>query len=348
MKTRLAVVGVLAVCAALAVVLAGGSAAASQSPSATARSAGGAGSTSSVQSFAPPASCSPCLYYSGDFDPNDVNANGLANENDASISDPRVYTPVTPNAPWLVTGLLENTLSQLTPTTITWEIRTGVSEGNGGTVYASGSGAPTQTATGRSAFGYTEYTDFVSTSPILLQAGVTYWINVTPVCTACGGRAFESNVPPGTAANHVGPANVVDNSFFNSAFFGANFTNADNEGTFPLFSFGIKGSLATTITVTKHLISNPGDPAKFNLRVDGTTYAANVGDGGSTGYVVVGPGTHTVSETAGLNANLSNYQARIECSDGSAKYGTSLSGVTVASGTQVFCLITNTRRLFHT
>jgi hypothetical protein len=101
-----------------------------------------------------------------------------------------------------------------------------------------------------------------------------------------------------------------------------------------------------TITVTKHLISSSFDPAKFNLRIDGTTYAANVGDGGTTGAVSVGAGTHTVSETAGTNANLGNYTARIACSDGSAGYGTSLSGITVGAGGNVTCTITNTRRLF--
>ncbi len=103
-----------------------------------------------------------------------------------------------------------------------------------------------------------------------------------------------------------------------------------------------------TITVTKHLVSNSLDPAKFNLRIDGTTYAANVGNGGTTGAVTVPTGAHTVSETAGVNANMSNYTARIACSDGSAGYGTSLSGIQVSAGGSVTCTITNTRKLFKT
>ena len=343
MKARLAALGVLVTFAVLAVVLSSGSAAASH-PAVAARALGGSGKGNAPQKFAPPTACSPCLYYSGDFDPNDANANGLANEDDAIVNDAHVYTPVTPDGTWHATGLFINTLSGLTPTSATWEIRTGVSEGNGGSVVASGSGAVTQTATGRSDFGFTEYTDSVSVS-VTLNAGTTYWINVTPVCVACSNRAFESDVPPGTAANHVGPANIVDDSFFNSTFFGANFTSTENEGTFQLFSFGVVGTSNPTITVTKHLISNSNDPAKFNLRIDGTTYAANVGDGGTTGAVTVTPGTHTVSETAGLNANMNNYQARIACSDGSAAYATSLQ-VTVSQGEQLTCTITNTRKLF--
>ena len=34
---------------------------------------------------------------------------------------------------------------------------------------------------------------------------------------------------------------VSNQQFFNSAFFGANFTNANNEGVFPTFSSGVIG-----------------------------------------------------------------------------------------------------------
>jgi hypothetical protein len=345
MKRRLALVGALAACAALAAVLGGGSATASQQPAATARALGGHSNASQAHSFAPPAACSPCLYYSGDFDPNDANANGLANEVDAIITTgSSQYAPVTPNVTWQVSGLFMNVLSGLTPTSANWEIRTGVSAGNGGTLVASGSGAVTQTATGRSAFGFTEYTDSVAVN-VVLNAGTTYWINVTPVCNACDNRAFATNVPPGTAANHVGPANILNQNFWNSAFFGENFANSNDGGAFSLFSFGVSGTSNPTITVNKHLISNSSDPAKFNLRIDSVTYAANVGDGGTTGAVAVTTGTHTVSETAGTGANLSNYQARIACSDGSAAYGTSMQ-VTLTAGEQLTCTITNTRKLF--
>jgi Prealbumin-like fold domain len=109
----------------------------------------------------------------------------------------------------------------------------------------------------------------------------------------------------------------------------------------------LSGLATGTITVTKHLISNPIDPAKFNLRIDGTTHAANVGNGGTTGAVTVSTGDHTVSETAGVNANLGNYTARIACSDGSAAYSTSLP-VHVDPGQNITCTITNTRKLFRT
>ncbi len=102
--------------------------------------------------------------------------------------------------------------------------------------------------------------------------------------------------------------------------------------------------------VIKHLVSNPADPARFNLWIDGALYKANAGNGGTTGSIAVLPGVgHTVSETAGVNADMSKYSAKISCSDGSAGNGTSLSGVTPATvATVVTCTITNTRKLFKT
>jgi hypothetical protein len=348
MRTRLGVLGVLAVCAAFAVALTSGSAGASQGPSATVRGASGQSSTNNVQSFAPPAACSPCLYYSGDFNAADPNADGLSNEVDALITTgAHVYTPVTPDSQWTVSGLLVNTLSQLVPTSATWEIRTGVSSGNGGTLVASGSGAVTQTATGRSGFGFTEYTDSVAVSPaVTLPYGTTYWINVTPVCAGCGGRAFESNVPPATAANHVGPANVLNTSYFNSVFFGANFTNANNEGPFPLFSFGVSGTATVqTLTVTKQVQSNSQDPGRWDLNIDGTTYASCVGNGGTTGPVHVTPGYHDVSEDTCIPSG--SFTTYITCSDGShISNSTDLSGVYVAPGGSTTCTIRNVRKLY--
>jgi hypothetical protein len=184
------------------------------------------------------------LFYGGDFDPNNPNANALANENDAIVGG----TPygaatyqnfVEPNPePWRVTGLFTNNLSQLAPTAGYWEIRQGVLEGNGGTLLASGTGAITHTPTGRSGFGYTEYKDEVALNPQPLPPG-EYWFAVVPVCTTCAGRSFNSNT---FGLNSVA-TQVSDQQFFNSSFFGANFTNADNEGVFPTFSSGVEGTV---------------------------------------------------------------------------------------------------------
>ena len=175
-----------------------------------------------------------CAFYAGDLDVNDPNQNGLANENDAIVGGSPYGAATYQNfnfAGGTVVGLATNNLSQLNPSTAYWEIRSGVSEGNGGTLIASGTGATSNQATGRSDFGYTEYTDAVMFDPKTLDAG-TYWFAVVPVDPNNAGRSFNSDTD---GLNSVGSQNN-NQQYFNSAFFGANFTNANNEGVFAAFS----------------------------------------------------------------------------------------------------------------
>jgi hypothetical protein len=181
------------------------------------------------------------LFYSGDFDPNNPNANGLANENDAIVGGnpygAATYQNFTLGSDSTATGLFTNNLSQLTPTSGYWEIRSGMSEGNGGTLVASGTGSVTNNPTGRSGFGYTEYTNEVDGLSISLSGGTQYWEAVVPVCTTCAGRSFNSNT---FGLNSIG-SQQSNLQFWNSSFFGANYTNANNEGVFQSFSAGVVG-----------------------------------------------------------------------------------------------------------
>jgi hypothetical protein len=190
-----------------------------------------------------PAGASGLLYYGGDLDPNNANANALANETDAIIGGSpygaATYDNFVVSGPtWHVTGLFTNNLSQLSPETAYYEIRTGVSEGNGGTVVYSGTASVTQTATGRSAFGYAEYQDLVSVDFALSDG--TYWMSVVPNDPDAEGRSFNSNT---FGLNAVGTHNA-DFDYWNSGFFGANFTNADTQNVFPGFSDGVYGTAA--------------------------------------------------------------------------------------------------------
>jgi hypothetical protein len=183
-----------------------------------------------------------CLFYGGDFDPNNPNANGLANETDAIVSGSpygsAIYQNFTLPAPDTAISLFTDNLSGLNPATGYWEVRSGVSEGNGGTLVASGTSAMTQTATGRSGFGFTEFRDQVDNLSVSLDAGTTYWVAVVPNDPNNGNRSFESNT---FGAGRVG--NTTDNmQYWNSAFFGVNFTNANNAGVFPAFSTGVIGA----------------------------------------------------------------------------------------------------------
>ncbi len=176
-----------------------------------------------------------CAFYGGDLDLNDPNQNGLANENDALVGGMPYGAAVYQNFKWTnnagpLVGLATNNLSGLNPTTAYWEIRSGVSEGNGGTLIASGTAPTFNQATGRSDFGFTEYTNFVNAF-VMLKSG-TYWMAVVPNDPNNPNRSYNSNTD---GLNSAG-SQISGQQFWNSAYFGANFTNANNEGVFNTFS----------------------------------------------------------------------------------------------------------------
>lgn len=180
-------------------------------------------------------------FYGGDMDPNNPNSRALANETDTTVpGDPygsATYQNFYALSNINVTGLFTNNLSSNTPTSGYWEIRSGISEGNGGTLIASGTDPNiTNDPTGRSRAGYTEYHNQVATN-VNLAAG-QYWFAVVPTCPDCAGRTFNSNT---FGLNAVGQSDL-DLEYANSAYFGWNFTNADNTNppyTFPSFSNGV-------------------------------------------------------------------------------------------------------------
>ncbi len=136
-----------------------------------------------------------CAFYAGDLDLNDPNQNGLANENDAIVGGSPYGAATYQNFQWSggsVTGLASNNLSGLNPATAYWEIRSGVSEGNGGTLIASGTGATSNQATGRADFGFNEYTNFVGGLSVSLGAG-QYWMAVVPQDPGNANRSYNSD-----------------------------------------------------------------------------------------------------------------------------------------------------------
>jgi len=194
-----------------------------------------------------------CYFYGGDLDPNNPNANGLANETDNIVGGSpygaATYQNFVVTGGLYVSGLFTNNLSALHPTSGYWEIRRGVSEGNGGTLVASGTATGSnfvQTPTGRSDFGYTEYSDVVGCGNyecqslnVTLTAG-TYWFAVVPTgdvpaTLRNSNRSFNSNT---FGLNSIG-TQINNQQYWNSSFFGANFTNANNDGVFQTFSSGV-------------------------------------------------------------------------------------------------------------
>ena len=96
------------------------------------------------------------------------------------------------------------------------------------------------------------------------------------------------------------------------------------------------------ITVIKKLFP-ASDSGRFDLKVDGSTVKAAAGDGG-TGSVYVKPGTHHATETAVGGTNLSDYTASIECKKTPTRTGGGGGTVTLGSGDEAVCTITNTRK----
>ncbi len=206
----------------------------------------------------PPALCSPCLFYGGDLDTASINAAGMSDENTLLIAGGSatygsVVIPEGVTAS--VYGIVFNVQADAAfdPLSATYDIRTGVSEGDGGTSIASGSGAILVQPTGRVFLGLSEYTIAVSwTTPVSLTPG-QYWFNAEPQClnTLDGScsvfRQFVSNTT--SVANSVHVAwQPVNEMFLNSAYFGFTWANwcdsslGFNSQQCGLMSFGLRGT----------------------------------------------------------------------------------------------------------
>jgi hypothetical protein len=215
-----------------------------------------------------------CLFYGGDFLYNPLYPpflpNGLANENTLFIpGDPygaAVWIPFTvpTGQTWNVKGLFTNDMSSygvldqgtLPNAVAYWSINEEVFAGSPGVVVDSGTSPATSTATGRAAFGLTEYTVQVTGLSITLTAG-TYWLTVVPICTNsanpyCGGVFFVSDVEylNTTPTNAYGPAEPLSQSFFDSPLFGETFAPTNGpvgacggDGC-DAFSAGVLGTIA--------------------------------------------------------------------------------------------------------
>lgn len=177
------------------------------------------------------------LWYNGDFN----GVNGLSSERNTVVSQSMVFDNfVVTGAGWTINSVFGNFLSNFTWSTADFEIRTGVSLGNAGSLVASGSGAATQVATGRSGLGFDEYTATISGLSIFLNPG-TYWLGVSVVGSGNNGndRAFLST----TSGTNGSNATIDGVAYFNSTFFFANFATASGQtGTPSDFSLGVDGA----------------------------------------------------------------------------------------------------------
>jgi len=227
-----------------------------KTPALSQHRAGSSAETVLAPSGTPPGLCRPCLFYGGDL-PTDSNAAGLSDENTLSVPGSSTYTAfnVPSGVTARVTGILVNVQASadFDPQMASWDIRTGVSEGDGGTSIASGTGKIQVAATGRNLFGLNEYTVLVHLPTEHLGEG-EYWFNVTPECTngatdgSCSvGRIFLSNTTQNTNGV-LANAQPADSMFLNSALFGfiwANWCDASlglSSAQCRAASFGLTGT----------------------------------------------------------------------------------------------------------
>jgi len=181
----------------------------------------------------------PCVYYAGDFNTGDANANGYANENTLLVSDTWTYGEVKSPVSASIHGSFGNTQPTLgdifDPATAMWDYRSGVSEGNGGTSTGSGSGKAIFTATGRIPYGvYTEYEVLTATSTHVSAGDVFF--SVQPQCTNsgdsnCPDAQYFTSTTDGTLDAINGNFTVAPDGtnatgpFLNSAYFGFTYAN---------------------------------------------------------------------------------------------------------------------------
>ena len=176
-------------------------------------------------------SAASAQFYGGDFN----GVNGLSSEKNTIVSDAYVFD----NFNWgggPVATVFGRFLSDVDPISGgEWEIRSGISEGNGGTLVLSGTTVISWTITGPGGFGFPERTLVMDGGNANLPAG-SYWVGVRPIGNGSG-RAFVETT---SGTNGIGGPLNDGNSFFHSSFFGTNYTKTENIlGAKADFSYGV-------------------------------------------------------------------------------------------------------------
>jgi Ca2+-binding RTX toxin-like protein len=134
------------------------------------------------------------------------------------------------------------------------------------------------------------------------------------------------------------PVGTTEASIFNSTF---------NIGGFKSPVLDAFNIVPRPIVEVRKNVVPANAPGRFNLKIDSTILAANVGDAGTTGRTVVEPGTRVISETAGTGANLSFFDMSITCvaSDGGAVHtqsaGAASMNLVLTGGEDLICTIKN-------
>ncbi|MEX2611956.1 MAG: hypothetical protein WD380_00135, partial [Gaiellaceae bacterium] len=128
-------------------------------------------------------------------------------------------------------------------------------------------------------------------------------------------------------------------------------TSAQVNGATATITLGVVGHVECTyvnkrkpqVKVVK--VTDPTtDTGKFDLQINSTTYADDVGNGGDTGFEELLPGPVTVGELAGTGTNLADYVSSVSCDSGKGSASGTTHSFSVGFGDKVTCTITNSRK----
>ncbi len=191
------------------------------------------------------------LWYNGDFDGNSglYNEVNLSGRNSTGVVFDDFIVPG--GQSWTISTVFSNDQMNFDPRLLLaqWQIRSGVSDGVGGTLVAGGIGFASQTATGNvGPTGLLEYTVAVSGLSVTLGPG-TYYLEVAPISI---NRRQTSYISTTSGANAIGmPPGNDGNSYVAGSFYvsggGYNYEPASNFVTSPTtgeadFSMGVIGT----------------------------------------------------------------------------------------------------------
>jgi hypothetical protein len=181
------------------------------------------------------------LYYGGNWD-----GSTMLLPNGNFFSDVyNVYDNFTvTGAGWGITQLFSNDFIEgLCCSSAHWEIRSGVSLFNGGTLIAEGDAIPSIAPTGRVLSGTPEYNVIVDIPKVVLPAGI-YWLNVSP--REASVTSAEYFATPTTGQDAIGVHLSPDEDFV-SGTNGFNFVDTHVVSLIDTFSDGVAGSVCSEV-----------------------------------------------------------------------------------------------------
>jgi hypothetical protein len=214
---------------------------------------GEAESAPSVRPAGVPFCSKKCLYYAGDFDSTDSNANGLFNAADGSTVG-QTWIGVKPTKSSTVTGVTFNEFFNsagvgTNPTP--FQTQTGITLGVAGKTVCNTSGTATEAVYGESDFGLIQYSYTVKKLkksckiPKPTKKVPSTYVNLLPTFSSTIG--YTVNAEDAKPLHHKGWPNDQNDCFFNgTASFGITYATCNSQGIgsngFSVFSIALTGT----------------------------------------------------------------------------------------------------------